>query len=445
MQLSEVKCLTSVQHLQIGFELSRLLTIDLDFKINLSSLKVEPKCLQDLGHRGPESCKRSTFMGAKKNHAKKILIFSSLAALLMGADQKGCEQQQAVSEPRKLKKLIQMDEIRVAPLLLKNEEYDFEFQLNEEIKVAVADSDFYVRKVMPGQELGNHLANGDDGFFQVEKMSNGKMGYKLSGHQLGLDEMTLKQMKAWDPNFQSKAILVDTNIACLISRPQYDLSVAVNSLELSSGGKVHFGFGSLNIPLTDLSFGLDKSIMNFTIHSWDGLRNEHITSLPHAEPKTDYETGLKIQLGPINIGPQFYKKTGLQEVTRKGLKNTLAKMAKALKEDVWSSRVLTNNDRTITFTGGKELNIKNGDIFYVYEPIILTNGNQSACNSSNIIISENKGDYVWEVEVIDAGNGASRAKVLNPIADLNIQPGFKVELSKRIEDIQAQLAQKKTK
>lgn len=383
-------------------------------------------------------------MAANKNHAKNILLFSAFAGLLMSADKKGCEQAQQVTGPRQLKKIVQMDEVRIAPLLLDNKEFDFAFQVNDEIKIALASSDFYVRKVMPGQSLSR--ASGDDGFFNVQKLSDGREVYKLSASMLGLDSVSTKQLEAWDPNLLKTTISVDSNVACLISRPQYDLSLSVNSLEVKDGAHINFGFNAISsFPLSAVKFGIDRSEMKFSIHAWSGVTGAHLSSLSHPELKKDYNGGIKIDLGAISIGPEFYKKTGLQEVTSKGLKNTLGLMANKLKSEEWSSRVLVNKDNTIIFTGGKELNIKAGDRFQVYESIVLTENNMSACKDDGVVYGEVAGEYKWVVEVIDAGDGISSAKVLNPHPDMNIETGFKVVLDKRVEDIQAEAAKQNAK
>jgi hypothetical protein len=396
--------------------------------------------MQDLGHVDRSPAKRSTFMTAKKNHAKDLLIFTSLAILLMGADKKGCEKQAAVVEgPRQLKKIVQLDEVRVAPILLVSEEFDFGFQVNEEVPTAIDQAKFYVYKRLPLQNLNEVAANGDSGYFGVEKLSNGKEYLKLTTQAMGLDEVTLKQLNTWYPEHNQKLPSLSRDTSCLLSKPQYDLTLSVKSLEISNGGKIQFGFTpASSVALTGLSFSMDKSVLNLGIHAWSGITGDLVKSLNHDEPKKDYGGSIGIQLGPVNIGPQFYKKTGLQEVTRKGILNTFNKLTSATENDEWYSRVVLNEDQEMVFWGGQELNIKKGDIFTVEEARVLTNNNASVCTDDGVILGETPGSYTWQVEAVAVGRNLTRAKVLNPNPDLNIETGFKVRLEKRIEDILAE-------
>lgn len=381
-------------------------------------------------------------MTAKKNHAKDLLIFTSLAILLMGADKKGCEKQAVVVEgPRQLKKIVQLDEVRVAPILLVNEEFDFGFQVNEEVPTAIDQAKFYVYKRLPLQNLNEVTANGDSGYFGVEKLSNGKEYLKLTTQAMGFDEVTLKQLNSWYPGHSQKLPSLSRDTSCLVSKPQYDLNLSVKSLEISNGGKIQFGFTpASSVALTGLSFSMDKSILNLGIQAWSGLTGDLVKSLNHEEPKKDYGGGIGIQLGPVNIGPQFYKKTGLQQVTRKGILNTFNKLTAATEKDEWYSRVVLNEDEEIVFWGGKELNIKKGDIFTVEESRVLTvNNGVWTCSDQDAILTEVPGGvYTWQVEAVAVGQNITRAKVLNPNPDMNIETGFKVRLEKRIEDILAE-------
>lgn len=381
-------------------------------------------------------------MTAKKNHAKDLLIFTSLAILLMGADKKGCEKQAVVVEgPRQLKKIVQLDEVRVAPILLVNEEYDFGFQVSEEVPTAITQAKFYVYKKLPMQNLREIESNGDSGYFGVEKLSNGKEYLKISTKAMGLDDVTLKQLNEWYPDHNQKIPSLSRDTSCLLSKPQYDLNLSVKSLEISYGGKIQFGFSpSSSIGLTGLSFNMDKSVLNLGIHAWSGVDGELVHSLNHSQPKNDYGGGIGIQLGAIKIGPEFYKKTGLQEVTQKGILNTFNKLSAATEKDEWYSRVFLNEDEEILFWGGSELNIKKGDIFTIEETRLYTVNNLSPCVDDGVIqdMNEVPGTYTWQVEAVAVGRNLTRAKVLNPNPDLNIETGFKVRLEKRIEDILAE-------
>lgn len=341
-----------------------------------------------------------------------FLLLAGAGVLLMSADQKGCEQAPQV---RELKKIVQVDEIEAAPLLLINESFDYKYVANQKFHAILFDEGhFYNRLKMPGQDVIS-VGTGDAGFFGVQKIS-----------VRDFDQKTMDELTKLDPQMKTEDLVMSSEARCMLSNPQYHISGSINSLEASGGGGVSIGFNSAvgSILPVKAKFEIDRARMDLSMFLFNGSTDEMIAAVNDEAIKNDFSASIGIDLGLFNIGPSIYSKTGLAEVTEKGLKKVLDRIVGTSQKDEWYTRVLFNRDTTVTFVGGKELNIQVGDKFNVVNEEHLWEG--APCGQNSSYHGSVPTERNWEVEVTAVGDGFSRAKVLNAREDDNVEPGARV-------------------
>lgn len=250
---------------------------------------------------------------------------------------------------------------------------------------------------------------------------------------LGISKASMDQVKTWFPEIKKQDIDLSQESSCLITRPQHFIAGKINALEAHSGASLQFGFNQsmVQVPIS-AKFKMDKMRMDLSFHAFDPWSQQKIASVNSEAIKKDYSAGFGIDLGVIHIGPEFYRITGMAEVTLKGLRAGISDLAKRLlstpNED-WASRIMYSRDNYVLILGGSELGIQKGDQFKVYNQVHNWVG--SPCGDSSIlngstIVSDAQDPWIIEVE--DAGNLMTKARVLNIKEDSSINLGALVKV-----------------
>ncbi|MFZ3230480.1 MAG: hypothetical protein WA160_09780 [Pseudobdellovibrio sp.] len=326
--------------------------------------------------------------------------------------------QQPVAEQRQLKKnikLVQLD----ASTFLDNSGFSFsEVARSQFSGVLFEKNNFFERNIYPS---ANSLSGASDqNFFHVQKTS--------------VVDNSIVQMKAWFPELKSQEILLNRESSCFIEKPQHYLFGKINSLEAYSGAALQFGFNQSIAPVVPISanFKMDKMRMDLSFHAIDPWTQQVVASANSEAFKKDYKVGFGIDLGIFHIGPEFYRVTGMAEVILKGLQNAtqdLAKLLFAQPRQEWSTRIMYSRDNYVVILGGAELGLKKGDKLKVFNEVHTWIG--QACGESSIlagsVIVSDVNDP-WIVEIEDAGNLMSKAKVLNIKENDSINTGALVQL-----------------
>lgn len=353
---------------------------------------------------------------------KKLILLTPMALLFMSAE-KSCQE---ATPARSLKKIVQIEKISAAPILLRDESFDYEYVANNQLPGVLFDTNlFYHRAHMPGQDGSLGVGgNGDSGYFGVSKITSGKI--ELSKI---VASKAMEQLKAWYPSQKVEDLQISQQAACMVSRPQYRLAGSINAMEIWGGGKLQVGFNETvtSIPIGG-SFNVDKARMAISMVATNPFTDEVIGAVNSSATKTDYSIKIGIDLGIIHIGPEFYKKTGMSEVTEKGLRNGIQAVYDLLSRDPWYTRVFLNKDREVVLVGGSEIGLIVGDQLKVTNEAHVWRG--VPCGSTSIYEGSYPTDRTWTVEVIAVGDGFSRAKVLAVREDDNIEPGARVTLVK---------------
>lgn len=351
---------------------------------------------------------------------KLILKATTVVALggLLMANQK-CEKQQA-PQARQLKKNVRVVGMH-ASSFLDNSGFSFsEVAQNQLSGVFFEDNSFFERNVYPN----NIMRSTTSGVFQKTVVS----------------DQSQVQLKQWFPQMKSTDVQLTKDSACLISRPQHYLYGKINSLEAYSGASLQFGFNQsmVQVPISG-NIKLDKMRMDLSMHAFDPWTQQNMASVNVESFKKDYAVGFGIDLGIIHIGPQFYRTTGMAEVTLNGLKNAVKGIAdklKALQRQEWQTRVMVSRDNYVVIVGGAELGLKKGDQLKVENEVHDWIG--EPCGDSSVLSGSTSVTHEpWIVEIEDAGNLMSKAKVLNVDENETIEVGALVRVHKFVEEVAA--------
>lgn len=348
---------------------------------------------------------------------KKLLSIASLAALAMltMANQKCKEEPQAKS--RQLKKNVQVLKME-ASSFLDNEKFNFsEVAKNQLSGVIFEEESMFERNLYPKLDESSSASGG------LQKAS--------------VENQQMVQLKSWFPTLKANDVQLSRDSSCLVSRPQHYLYGKINSLEAYSGMALQFGFNSstVQVPISG-KFKMDKMRMDLSFHAYDPWSSQQMAAVNSEVIKKDYSVGFGIDLGSVHIGPEFYRVTGMAETVLKGLKqsiNDISDKLKSLQRQEWQTRILISRDNYVVIVGGAELGLKKGDRLKVENEAHDWMG--EPCGQGSVLLgSVSITSDPWIIEIEDAGNLMSKARVLNPREDESIEVGALTRVSQLYVD-----------
>lgn len=348
-----------------------------------------------------------------KKSLTTTLSVVALAGLLMGNEK--CEKQ--VVPARTLKKNVKVLKVD-ASSFLDNSGFSFSEVAQSQLSGVLFDTNFFFeRNIYPRTDGALIPLPGPTGAYQKT---------------VAVDDKAIVQMKTWFPTLKANEVELSRNSGCLVSRPQHFLYGKINSLESYSGGALQFGFNQTlaQVPIS-AKFKMDKMRMDLSFHSFDPWSQQEMAAVNSEVFKTDYAAGFGIDLGVIHIGPEFYRVTGMAEVILKGLKKSVTDIANklaAIDRQEWRTRVLLSRDNYVVIVGGAELGLKKGDKLKVENEVHDWMG--EPCGDSGILTgSVSITNDPWIIEIEDAGDLMSKARVLNPRENESIDVGALTRVS----------------
>lgn len=351
---------------------------------------------------------------------QSTLVFKALSVFTFAGFMMGNTKcQQAPVETRQLKKNVIVSDLS-ASNFLDNSGFNFSETARSQFSgVLFERQDFFERNIYPTPASLNGVQ--DQNYFQNQKIS------------VAAASKTVAQLKAWFPTAKTQDITLNPESACFMTRPQHLISGKINALEAYSGGALQFGFNSsvVQLPIS-AKFKLDTMRMDLSFHAVDPWTLQTISSVNTQALKNDYSASFGIDLGILHIGPEFYRNTGMAEVVLKGLQDGIKALAAAIlaqPRQEWSTRIVYSADNYVAVLGGAELGLKKGDKLKVFNETHTWNG--QACGASSIVtgsIIVSDVNDPWILEVDEAGDLLTRAKVLNPKENDTIATGALVRL-----------------
>jgi len=372
------------------------------------------------------------FINRCQTFVKSSALLVGSVGFLMSATK--CQQQDQGRTLKKNVKLVQLD----ASSFLDNSGFSFSEVARSQFSGVLFDQNlFYERNIYPTIEDVNGIT--DDKYFSVKSYTQKTVEQKKAQTQM------VTQVKKWFPDLKSQEIALSKDSSCFFSRPQHYLAGKINSLEAYSGAALQFGFSQTIAPVVppiSAKLKLDRMRMDLSFHAIDPWTQQIVSSVNSEAFKNDYSAGFGIDLGLIHIGPEFYRATGMSEVTLKGLTTALSDLGARLlsiPNEEWSTRVILSRDNYVLIMGGAELGIKNGDQFKIFNQVHTWNGAPCAETSiltGSVIVSDAQDP--WIVQVEDAGTLMSKARVLNIKENSSIDTGALVKLHQFVQPPPAQ-------
>lgn len=349
----------------------------------------------------------------------KGLSIVVLASVTMA--NKKCEE----APPRQLKRNIKVVGME-ASKFMDSPEFSFSEVAQSQLSgVFFENEQFFERNTYPVVSEEEGLAVQSNGLQKIAVVNN------------EVQSKTVAQLKTWFPEMKTEEVQDQSGFSrkssCLVSRPQHLLQGKINSLEALGGGALQFGFnmGSSQTPL-GLNFKIDLMRMDLSMNAFDPWSGQQMAAVNSKVIKKDYGAGLDLSYNGIGIGLNFYRDSGMAETTLKGLRtlvsDTYNNLA-ALPRQEWQTRVLLSRDNYVVIVGGAELGLKKGDRLKVENEIHDWQG--EPCGQDSVLLgSTSVTSNPWIIEVEDAGNLMSKAKVLNIDENSSIDVGALVRIDK---------------
>lgn len=371
---------------------------------------------------------------------KKNILFKGMsqililpAIMLMMGNQKSC-QQQAVVQPRQLKKIVGLEKITSKPVNLGAAgSFDFEFVVNQQIYTVLQETDKFTFRIQaPVSSPSTVSVLG----------ANQKITQVPVAGGLNFSEKSQYFINQWVTQARetsSKPVFVANESKeawCMVNDPQVKINGAVNSFELIGGGGLSLGFtptGDKNVSLNAASFNvdvfqLDLSLQGYNPRSRTVLGSSNVTS---NQTKTKVSFGLN--LGSFTLGPSFYYSLPLSKVTKNALNKAVDGLSAGLDQVPWYTRVLANKDEEVIIVGGTNVNLKVGDVVSIWNAVYNWDG--EPCNS-NLLYDGIAKTPIAKGVVNWVDSELSVVSFTEPPPDYeNVQIGARVRLEQRVEDI----------
>lgn len=369
----------------------------------------------------------------------KIIGLVGLGLSLMGNE--GCEQQPAAAEKRILKWYADAGAIR-SPAVQFGEagNFDFGYVASEQLHGVLFNS-----KGFTSSYSGPGIA--------VEKE-----GPVLVGAQGMYQKMFGASTVGSDLYFSEEA-------RCLIHLPDVKVDGSVLSFEMASGNNISIGFNQQTGTVhTGVGLGAKFSVkvkeLSMQMRAFDiakGLDGKPISIAAPLVREASKDTDGKIDLSynQIGLGYSWYKSTPLSKVTERALTKGVNVIKDEMNKVNWTTKILDlkpfgNEENPLgdlgyVVKGGANVNLKLGDQVEFYQDVTMWKGKpcESEFNGYNRINPR----PIALGEVVYLDRNFSTIAILQRYDNRKILPGWRVQLSKRIEDInaekQAQTAPKK--
>lgn len=247
---------------------------------------------------------------------------------------------------------------------------------------------------------------------------------------------------------------------CLINLPDVKVEGSVLSYEMSSGNNVSIGFNQ-NTGAVHTGIGLGAKFkvkvkeLSIQMRAFDIAKD-----LNNGKPKLigaplvretskDTEGQVDLSYNQIGLGYGWYKSTPLSAVTERALVTGVDKIKEEMNKVNWTTKILDlkpfgNEDNPFgdlgyVIKGGADVNLRVGDQLEFYQDVTMWKGKpcESEFNGFNRINPR----PIAVGEVIYLDRNFSTVAITQRFDDRKILPGWRVQLLKRVEDIEAEKAQ----
>jgi hypothetical protein len=368
---------------------------------------------------------QTTFKGSIK-----LLSLMGLGLSLMGNE--SCQQQPAGDQgPRQLKWYADAGVIKSAPVKFgAGGTFDFGYVASEQLYGVLFNSKGFTTSYQgPGVQVGNQ-------------------GPELAGAQSMYQKMFGSKTVGSELYYSSEA-------RCLINLPDVKVGGSVLSFELTSGNNISIGFNQ-NQTHTGVGLGAQFSMrlkqLSLQMIGLDSAKDLYSgkTRLVAAPlvTQTGRETDGRIDLSfnQIGLGFGWYRNTPLAKITEGALQQGVDGIKTEMNKVPWTTKVLDLRtldedasplgDVGVVIKGGADVNIKVGDQLAFYNE--KTIWKDKPCVSDFYGFARLVKDPFAYGEVIHADRYFSTVAIIKRLDNSKILPGSRVQLFKRIEEVEAE-------
>lgn len=367
----------------------------------------------------------------KKITMMKLVKAVSLVAVgfsLMG--NQGCEEKPVAEGPRLPKWYAEAGRVQSPVIHIGDQTFDFAYVASEQLNGVLFNS------------------KGFTASYNGPGVMEGSQGAELGGAQ-----------KMYKTMFGTTAIgselFFSDEARCLISIPDIKVTGSVLAYEMVSGSGITFGFnqsqvhsgvgigGTFKTKVKDLAlqiYGFDsaKDISN-------GKQKLIGAPLVHEKSK-DTEGNISVDYNQIGLGYSWYKNTPLATITERALTTGVNILKDEMNKVAWNTKVLDiksfdNQDNPIedegvVIKGGADINLKKGDQVVFFEDKTMWKGEPCKSDYYGFFRLNNKPIAYGEIVYLD--RNFSTVAITKRFDNRNIKPGWRVELLKRVEDVEAE-------
>jgi hypothetical protein len=371
--------------------------------------------------------------GNLKTRSLKVATLIALGFGLMG--NQSCEKQPVVVDegPRQLKWYADAGMIQSAPVKFGDDgAFDFGYVASEQLHGVLFNSKGFTTSYSgPGIQMG-------------------ASGPELAGAQ------TMYQ-KVFGTKTIGSELYYSDEARCLITLPDVKVTGTVLSYELVSGNNIEIGFNQ-NAGHTGFGLGANFSMkmkqLSMQLYGLDTAKDLYsgktrlIASPLVTQEGKDSDGKVTLSVSQINAGYGWYKNTPLSKLTEGALQQGVDSIKTEMNKVSWTTKVLdvqtlddgTNplGDGGVVIKGGTDVNLKKGDQVAFYDEKTLWKG--TPCESDFLGFARLKTEPFAYGEVIYADRYFSTVAIVKRMDNTKIKPGWRVELFKRVEDVEAEAA-----
>lgn len=320
-----------------------------------------------------------------------------MALSMMG--NKGCEKAPETDGPRTtLRERVMFDEITSSPMNLGAAgQFDFNFVANAQMYNILQMSDKF--SVFYGSV--NTAAQ--------------------SGRRTQLPDEELFGTWAFEAGYAPMATYSEVE-RCMLNRTSVALKGNIRSFEATMGGGLGIGFGpsfGLKLPM-ELGVKIKSAKLNVGLLAYNPFTRHQIASSEASEKATETNVNFSIDLGGLSLGPSFWFKSELANVTNKAFKLALTYLVGGMSkaEHKWSSRVVADHDTHVVVQGGRDVNMKVGDLLEIRKQDFYQTG--SGCENIDVLDKYNEPIALIRIETL--GDTIARGKVIEQ-TDYRVEAG----------------------
>lgn len=229
--------------------------------------------------------------------------------------------------------------------------------------------------------------------------------------------------------FKKPTVLAAQVPSCTLDTPQLHVDGNANSFEFLGSGGIRFGYtpdGRLDGVSGNISINVSQAQLDLSLWGIDPLAHFLRVSTNVGSRETNTKIGASINFKDFELGPEYFFRTPLAKVTKKGIEKAVSNIIAQAEKISWEAHVIQNNDTHVIINAGRNSGIKRGDKFKIYNVTHYWKG--EPCNSDYLGSTSTDKPVALVVVDKEPGDDLSEAFVYMQDPDRNVAVGAKVHI-----------------